>query len=311
MKLSQALKRYDLIVENGPLGTRLKYDYGYNASHDLSQDIKGRQILIELYKGDIDTASHRDIPIIINAPTFRASRNHLADNGVNDFEQIKQINSSNLQLIIDLRAEIEGNPPILLGAPLGSMFDAYSIENTPSAEYAYDYHKEQISIFTSMPIDFINVVTLPTLSEALGIARACDESGMEYTIGFILGSNGKLLDGTSLSEAIEEIDSKTENNPLGYLVTCTHPSVIELIDGDSKSIDRLIGVQANGSCLPPSELARLNKPIADDPDEFAIDLKQLKDKFDLKIVAGCCGTTKKHLCSIIKACQPENSFVFY
>src|SRR5215216_5843906 len=107
MKLSEALKHYDLIVENGPLGTRLKYDFGYEASHHLSQDTKGRKILIELYKGDIDAARYGNIPIIINAATFRASRNHLACNGVNDFEQIKQINLNNIQLIIDIKDEIK------------------------------------------------------------------------------------------------------------------------------------------------------------------------------------------------------------
>lgn len=199
MKLSQALKQYDLIVENGPLGTRLKYDYGYKTNYHLSQDIKGRQILIELYKGDMEIARHNNIPIILNAATFRASRNHTASSGINDFEQIRQINLKNIQIIIELREEMKDEQLLFLGAPLGSMFDAYRIDNTPSAIEAYKYHKEQISIFKKAPIDFINVVTLPTLSEALGIARACDESGQEYTMGFILGGNGSLLDGTSLN----------------------------------------------------------------------------------------------------------------
>lgn len=308
MKLSQALKQYDLIVENGPLGTRLKYDYGYNTSYDLSQDIKGRQILIELYKGDMEVARQRNIPIIINAATFRASRNHTASSGINDFDQIRQINLNNIQITIELRDEIKDDQQLFLGAPLGSMFDAYNIKNTPSAMDAYDYHKEQISIFKETPIDFINVVTLPTLPEALGIAQACDESGIEYTIGFILGSNGSLLDGTSLNEAIEEIDSQTQNKPLGYLVTCTHTSVISLLESDFKNSNRLIGAQANGSCMSPSELEKLNKPIADDPEDFAIELKNLKEKLSLKIIAGCCGTTKEHLSHIIKVCHPENSF---
>ena len=303
MKLSQALKQYDLIVENGPLGTRLKYDYGYNASYDLSQDIKGRQILVELYKGDMDVALQRNVPIIINAATFRASCNHISSIGINDFEKVSQINLNNIQIIIELRDEIKDEQLIFLGAPLGSMFDAYSIENTTSSMEAYEYHKEQIGVFKKTSIDFINVVTLPTVSEALGIAQACDESGFEYTIGFILGSNGRLLDGTSLDEAIEEIDGKTQNKPLGYLVTCTHPSVISLLDCDSKNINRLIGVQANGSCLTPSELEKFNKPVADEREEFAIGLKEIKEKLGLKIIAGCCGTTKEHLCDIIRVCQ--------
>ena len=74
---------------------------------------------------------------------------------------------------------------------------------------SYLYHKEQINIFKYKNIDFINVVTIPTLSEAKGIALACDESGLEYTMGFILAGNGKLLDGSPLFEAINKIDNET------------------------------------------------------------------------------------------------------
>ncbi|KTD13213.1 homocysteine S-methyltransferase family protein [Legionella jamestowniensis] len=308
MKLSQALKHYDLIVENGPLGTRLKYDYGYTGN-DFSKDSPGRKILTELYKGDIAIAREYNTPIIINAATFRTSRNHLATNGLIDFEQIKKINLNNLQVIIDLKEEVKSDVTVILGAPLGSMFDAYSVENKPSVEEAYNYHKEQITLFKSIPVDFINVVTLPTLSEATGIAQACDESGMEYTIGFILGIDGKLLDGTTLNDAIAEIDSRTNRKPLGYLVTCTHSSVIELLESNSKNMDRLMGLQANGSCLSPTELAKLNKPVADDPEQFSQELKELKDKLNLKILGGCCGTTKEHLSHIIQASQYESRFV--
>lgn len=309
MKLSQALKNYDLIVANGPLGTRLKYDYGYNASYDLTQDAKGKQILLKLYKDDIKAASQRNTPIIINAATFRASRNHLAASGITDSEQIKEVNINNLKLIQDLKAELKDEASIILGAPLGSMFDAYTVDNKPTIEEAYHYHKEQIAFFKEDKIDLINAVTLPSLSEALGIAMACDESGIEYTIGFILGAEGHLLDGTSITDAINEIDEAMTNKPIGYSVTCTHPSVMRLLQTDSSGMERLIGFQANGSCLPPSELAKLEKPVADDPETFSEELKELKDKLDLKIIAGCCGTTNEHLCQIINACQMDNRLI--
>jgi len=308
MKLSQALEEFEFIVENGPIGTRLKYDYGYNASYDLSRDQKGREILIELYKGDLDVAHSSAVPIVLNAATFRASRNHLVAYGINAFEQIREINISNLLLIDEIKKEINSDIPIVLGAPLGSMYDAYSIENIPSVNEAFDYHKEQISVFKEMPVDFINVVTLPTITEALGIALACGESGLEYTIGFILAGNGKLLDGTSLTDAIEIIDSKTKNKPIGYLVTCTHSSVIKILESNVKNLDRLIGVQANGSSLSPSELAQLNKPLSDDPEQFSMEIKSLKDHFQLKILGGCCGTTREHLEHIVKTCQVQSSF---
>ena len=302
MKLSQALNKFKLIVQNGPLGTRLKYDYGYNASHNISQDKKGREILIELYQGDLNIAHAANVPIILNAATFRASRNHLAVNGIHAYESIRNTNINNLQLIVDIRNGMKSDIPIIFGAPLGSMYDAYSIESTPNVIEAFDYHKEQISIFKEMPVDFINVVTLPSLTEALGIALACDESGLEYTIGFILAENGKLLDGSCLSEAMQIIDDKTKNKPIGYFITCTHSSILNMLDHHKKNMKRFIGMQANGSCLPLSELAKSNKPLSDDPMQFSKDIKSFKDQFQLRILGGCCGTTREHLQEIVKVC---------
>lgn len=303
MKLSQALNHYDLIVENGPLGTRLKYDYGYENIYNLYQDPIRKQILINLYKDDLAIAQDENIPIILNAATFRASRAHLAVNGVTEIGQIRDINLNNLQIIAALRDEMANKMPIFLGAPLGSMFDAYKALKKPSEEEAYNYHKEQISFFKEAPIDFINAVTLPTLSESLGIAKACDESEIDYTIGFVLGPDANLLDGTTLNLAIDLIDEKTSNKPVGFLITCTHSSIFNLLDNRSKNINRLIGFQANGSCLPLSELDKANKSITDNPEEFSIELKLLKDKFNLKILGGCCGTSKEHLYHIIKKCK--------
>ena len=67
----------------------------------------------------------------------------------------------------------------------------------------------------------------------------------------------------------------------------------------SKNMYRLIGIQANGSSLPSSELAKLKQPIADYPEGFSIDLLRLKNKLNLKIIAGCCGTNKEHLAHIM------------
>lgn len=72
INFSKAVKQFDLIVENGPLGTRLKYDYGYDVSFELPSKKAGRRALTKLYEGDIAVAKTHHLPIIVNALTFRA-----------------------------------------------------------------------------------------------------------------------------------------------------------------------------------------------------------------------------------------------
>ena len=303
MKLSYALNTQNLITANAPIGTRLKYDYGFNASYDLTHDEHSRKILIDLLKGDALEAAKHNTPIILNAATYRANRNHLEYNGISAFDEIERVNINNLKLVIELVNELGQRDQIIIGAPLGSMFDAYSTYNTLDVYNSYLYHKEQIDIFQKQPIDFINAVTLPTLPEATGIAMACDESNIEYTVGFILTDKGLLLDGTSLKDAIIAIDNATRNKPVGYMVTCTHASVLKLIDLTDIPKGRLIGLQANGSCLKLSDLEKLDRPLADEPAFFADELDKLKKRLKLLIISGCCGTTRNHLSNILEKCS--------
>lgn len=313
MTFIDALETYETIVENGPLGTRLQYDYKFNlgpdmATFDLIERADGQRALQEIYEGDIDVAQKKHCPIIVNAATYRASKNHLASRGLNNTQDIRRINRLCIDFIKQIRDSYQHlSAPIFIAAPLGSMYDAYSAQNSPDIEVAKQYHQEQMDIFKEAGVDFVNIVTLPSLSEALGIALAAQESNIEYTIGFVLNKDGKLLDGTSLDEAIRKIDDQTVRKPVGYLITCTHSSTITklLMEDNSENYNRLIGVQANGSDLSLSQLNKLEKPMADAPEDFARDIAILKNKFNWKIIGGCCGTSREHLDALIHECHTQ------
>jgi len=303
MKFEKALQLFDTILENGPLGTRLKYDYGLEASCDLTDQEKGRKALFELYEGDLAVAQTYHLPMILNAATFRTSRNHLQNPDFRNPQEVVRINIDRVELIKTIRERyVNAHAPIFIGAPLGSMYDAYSIKTIPSVEEAKTYHQEQINIFKALDVDFVNVVTLPSLTEAIGIALAAELADIPYVIGFILNEHAMLFDGTELDKAIETIDAAVIHKPLGYLVTCTHTSIIDKLTQSPSLYSRLIGIQPNGSHLSPQVLACMNKPIADSPEIFAKALMRLKTVFGLKIVSGCCGTTRKHLECIAQMC---------
>lgn len=303
MFFTEALFTYDTIVESGPLGTRLKYDYMLDAPpHIAVTQSAGKTALNEIYRGDIAVAQENRIPIIINAPTFRASRNHLRIHGLDQPSDVRKINMECISFVKAIRDSYEDlSAPIFIGAPIGSLTDAYSVDGLLISEIAKQYHQEQVDIFEEAGVDLIYAVTISSLVEALGIAFAVQQSNVEYTIGFILNEQGTLLDGAPLHEAIRALDEGVDKKPLGYLITCTHASTISKLNSDQPEYKRLIGIQTNGSDLSLITLAAKTTPVTDAPDKFAADLVQLKSKFELKIMAGCCGTSRDHLQAIAKA----------
>lgn len=304
MNFSEAVQIFDTIVENGPLGTRLKFDYDLDPTFDVFEKKEGKKALQEIYQGDLAIAQEKRVPIILNALTFRASKNHLQAASQGKAVDIEKNNINSVSIVQNLKNSVTSiRAPIFIGAPLGSMHDAYSIEKVPTPKEAREYHQQQINIFKKLDVDFVNVVTLPSLSEAIGIAQAAELANIDYTIGFILDQNTKLLDGTSLEDAIKTIDMQIQKKPIGYLITCTHTSIISKLVQSSKKYPRLIGAQPNGSALSPQELARAKKSLSDSPKEFADNLLSLKKSLNLTIVGGCCGTTNDHLTEIVKNCS--------
>ena len=301
MDFKTALNNYDIILQNGPLGTRLKYDFGYEASFDLSHSEKEKHALMALYMEDLKQAQQYNLPIILNTASYRLSKNHLENAGICTHEAFVLSNKACIALVRDIKKQnntVESR--IFVGGALGSMHDAYSNTTMPSSEEAYRYHLEQITVFKQERVDFVNAVTLPSITEALGIAKAADASEIHYTIGFILNNKGKLLDRNALEDAINTIDAATCNKPLGYTITCTHPNTISNLSKSTKKYSRLIGIQANGSSLPFNELANMKRPMADAPQKFARAVIALKKQLSLTMIGGCCGTTSKHLESIAK-----------
>ncbi len=243
---------HDLVLINGALGTRLQYTYKFNLGKNLSifdliQSCQGKNALAEIYKMDIEAAHEYSLPIIIYAPTFRASRAHLnLHNQQKDY--INYVNQLCTGFIKSIKDEYTNNlsSPVYFSAALGSRNDAYDVDYNLTVEQAKDYHQEQINILKKSEISLIHVATLSSVTEALGIAYAAQEAHVEYTIGFILDENGLLLDGNNLSDAIRKLDDQVEYKPAGYFITCTHASVVLKVISEHGDFDRIIGVQVNG-----------------------------------------------------------------
>ena len=138
-------------------------------------------------------------------------------------------------------------------------------------------------------------VTLPSVEEAAGIALAMEATGLPYIISFVIGADGKVLDGTELHSAIAYVDAKTTTKPLGYFINCSYPSFLNLETLPQVPPGRLIGLQANASSLSHAQLEGSKELKSESVSQWGNLMVQLNKDFGVKVLGGCCGTDGKHL----------------
>lgn len=146
---------------------------------------------------------------------------------------------------------------------------------------------------------------MPALSEAIGMAKAMGNTGLPYIISFIIRDNGKLIDGTTIHDAILKIDDATEQKPICYMTNCVHPTVlIKALSypfNKTKLVqERFGGIQANTSQLSPEELDNCCDLKSSDSISLACEMMKLYRYCNPKIFGGCCGTDNTYIEEVAK-----------
>lgn len=306
MSFINFINNENIIITDGPMETRIIYNTDIPMDRDGSMfrlifSPAERERLADFYREDLNIVSKFQQAIILNAPTTRASESRVAALGF-DPEHTAQINVECVEMLRDIRREYPHmKNKIMINGPVGPKYDAYDPSGTLTAHQARDYHTPQIHGLIEGGVDLVSGVVFPGVEEALGVAQACSDFDFPYSIGFVLTREGKLLDGIHISDAIKKIDTEAGKKPVYYMIICTHTSVIKQALSPYQDIySRIYGVKANGSGKSPEELAKLNKPEADSPAEFAMNLLALHQSLGFKIIGGCCGTDSSHIEALCK-----------
>ncbi|GGJ02565.1 hypothetical protein GCM10010885_09820 [Alicyclobacillus cellulosilyticus] len=196
--------------------------------------------------------------------------------------------------------------PVLIGGTMGCYGDAYNPREALPEPSAFVYHRLHASQLATAGVDFLYGTTLPALSEAVGMARAMAATGVPYVLSFIIRSDGRLLDGTPLVQAIERIDQTVSPPPRFYMVNCVHPSILlsalsAPVNARTAARSRLLGIQANASAKSPEELDGTATLQADDFDEWVAGMVRLRAEHRLRIFGGCCGTNDRYIARLVAA----------
>ncbi|NWK54585.1 homocysteine S-methyltransferase family protein [Verrucomicrobiaceae bacterium N1E253] len=252
-----------------------------------------RDAMTAIYREYLEVARNANLPLILTAPTWRLDASRVAQAQVP-----RTINRDAVTYIENIRSSAPPTQtPVIIGALVGPQNDCYQPSQSPDAAAAERFHTPQIQELASTRIDLLLAQTLPSTTEALGMARALSESGKDYLLSFCIGADGNVLDGTPLPVAMASIDQSLKSPPVGYFVNCTHPRF--LLDAyQPGELDRLIGIQANGSSKDVTQLDHSSQTQADPVSDWAQAMLDLHRLHQVQILGGCCGTTSEHLISL-------------
>jgi homocysteine S-methyltransferase len=291
----------ELFLTDGGMETWLVYERGFElpqfASFPLLERPEGVQALRDYFAPYVELARARNVGLVLDAPTWRASARWGALLGY-DAERLADVNRRAVALLEEIRA---GAPDvrIVIGGCVGPRDDAYAPSEQVSADEAYAYHRPQIETFAGTSADFVNALTLTYPAEAIGIAHAANAVGLPVAISFTVETDGRLPAGDALGDAIAAVDTAAEVDY--FMVNCAHPThFADVFTGEWR--DRVWGVRANASAKSHAELDEADELDAGDPQELAGHYPLLRERLpNLRVAGGCCGTDERHISAIAAA----------
>lgn len=256
------------------------------------------QIMLDIFGEYAAIAEKYQLPFMMTTPTRRANRERVAQSNFDE-----RIIKDNVEFFSQLKSTARIN--MFIGGLMGCKGDAYKATEVLSVEDALELHSWQADLFKDAGADFLFAGIMPALSEAVGMAKAMENTGLPYIISFMIRDNGRLIDGTTIHDAISNIDGKTIRKPICYMTNCVHPIILRKALSHSfnktKPVkERLCGIQANASPLSPEELDNRSDLQTSDSISLACDMMKLLEYIHPKIFGGCCGTDHTHMEEIAK-----------
>jgi len=275
------------------------------ASFVLLATAEGRAHLTAYYEKYLAIAQGRGVGFVLDSATWRANPDWAAKLGYGA-KELKAANQASIALLARLRERWETpTMPCVISGAIGPRGDGYK-EGRMSRDEAEDYHSVQIGAFAESEADMVAAYTLGSIEEAIGISNAAQAHDMPCVISFTVETDGRLVSGRSLREAVEIVDDETGGAPLYYMVNCAHPTHFEqALEAGEDWLKRIHGVRANASTRSHAELDESETLDEGDPIDLGRRYKALRRNFpSFRILGGCCGTDHRHVAAVCEACVP-------
>ncbi|MDF0597676.1 homocysteine S-methyltransferase family protein [Psychromarinibacter halotolerans] len=278
------------------------------ASYPLLDTVEGRRTLRAYYERHLAIAADHGSGFLLEAPTWRASRDWGAELGHTPAD-LERLNKAAITLLAEIRRDAGAVAPIVISGNIGPRGDGYQPDTAMTADEAQAFHAEQIGWFAETEADLVTAVTICTVNEGVGVIRAAAAAGMPVVLSYTTETDGRLPDGTPLGEAFEQTDMLTAGAAAYFMINCAHPDHFRAaLESDAAWLGRVWGVRANASRLSHAELDEAEELDAGNPAELGRDYAQLKRMLpNLRVFGGCCGTDHRHIEAMADCCMARST----
>jgi len=298
-----------LFLGDGGLETTLIYGHGLDlpefAAFPLLDSADGRAHLQRYYRPFLELcAATPAAGFLFDTPTWRASADWGERLGY-DAGALARINREAVQFVREMRDAWQPRlaGPIVVCGIIGPRGDGYVAAAPDSVDEATAFHRPQAEVLRDAGADMLAAVTMTSVAEAIGVARAAQAVGLPVSISFTVETDGRLPSGEHLREAVELVDGDALARPAYFGVNCAPPSHFDTcFDEGGAWLDRIRSVRANASSRSHAELDAATEIDLGDMADLADRYVRLRASIPrLNVLGGCCGTDGRHMKAICEA----------
>ena len=98
--------------------------------------------------------------------------------------------------------------------------------------------------------------------------RAARRAGVPVVASFTVETDGRLPDGTTIADAVEQVDDATGGAAEFFGINCAHPTHIAAGVDDAPSLGRIGALRVNASALSHAELDEAEELDEGDPERW-------------------------------------------
>lgn len=227
---------------------------------------------------------------ILTANTFRTTARTLAHAG---HDPALAADLTRLAVRLAREAASGSSRDVLIAGSIAPLEDCYSPWLSPPADVAYEEHRAHARNLAAAGVDVLMIETMPVIHEAVAAVHAAVTTGLPVTASFVLGSDGRLLSGETLADAVHAVA------PLGVcamLVNCSPiDTITEALKGLRALTDLPIGGYANLGTVDDTVGWKADEHTSG-PAYAAVAEGWLRA--GAQIIGGCCGTRPEHIAAL-------------
>ncbi|RMH34743.1 MAG: homocysteine S-methyltransferase family protein [Nitrospirae bacterium] len=295
-----------LYLTEGGSETEIMYKYGYELPHfamfpllDNPQAVAEMEGMFQRY---LETAAKHGFAALMGGLDYRASPDWGKLLGYSS-EGLAEMQLRAIAFLRDVARPYRSQiAQILIVGVVGPRGDAYSWNQTITADEAEDYHSVQLDTLRTAQVDLVWAATFNNIPEAVGVSRAAARAGLPICVSFTLDSLHRLKSGPSLREAVEAVDGEAgKERPDCYGINCSHPLEFEPALEPGRWVERVRSLRPNAAMMDKISLCQIGHLEDGDPVELGAQMGELARRFPhIDIWGGCCGTWERHLDEIAR-----------